>query len=455
MGRVDVKLNLIYIVETIIDDINATRKIVTVTVPAESIRDKEQDIVNAFIKEAKVPGFRPGKAPASMVRTKYVKYIEAELWEKVVNDALNYVMENMGLDIYSLFNVEVEGKKVSTQKGAKIKVSLDITPAFELPEYKGIEVKIPAVKVTEEEIDEKIQFMRKQRAEYELTEEAAKKGDYVKVSYEGKIDGKPIAEILPEKPIYGTQKHTWEEAGAENVPGVSAVIGALVGMKAGDEKTVSMDFPADFKESEIAGKTASYHIAVEEVRNLILPEIDESFLKDYKVENLEGLRDWVKENLKKNKGHESEDEIRNQILKFLCNSTSFEIPESAIDEQADNVLRRLMMQTLRSGMMTEAQMEKSKNELIELSRKNAAEGAKANVILDKIGKIEKIELTNKDLQMTVMQEAYLSNMHPDEFMKELKQNRKLAMEIRKSTLLHKVLDFLKRQSKVEIESEAS
>lgn len=434
--------------KTTIDNVNETRRAVTVIVPASTIKEEEQAVINTFVQKVKIPGFRPGKAPAQMLKAKYGKEFAGELHDKVVGKAYKHLVDNAELNIYSVIKADVEGGEVVPGKDAAVTFTVDIKPAFDVPAYKGIKVSVPAVKVTEEEIDEKIAEMRKQRTEYKVTEEAAKKGDYVKVSYEGKIDGQPIAEIISHKSIYGTQNSTWEEAGAENVPGVSAVIEGLIGMKAGDEKTVTMHFPNDFKEKDLAGKTASYSIAVQEVRNPILPEIDETFLKSAKVESIDLLREQIKSNLLIGKQDESEGAIREQIVKELLGATSFAIPESAIADETDSILRSYMTRMMRYGATPE-QFEQQKDQLIGQAQQAAVDRAKTNIILDSIIKLENIEVTNKDLQMRVMHEAYMAGIAPQQFVKQLEKNRQQVNEIRQAALFHKVLDFLRKESSVE------
>lgn len=431
-----------------VDNVNETRKTVTVTVPAATIQEEEQSLINTFVKKVKVPGFRPGKVPFQVLKTKYAKELSGELHDAIVKKAYQYVIDNSGLNIYSVIKLDVDGSDISPGKDAIITISFDVKPTFELPKYKGLGVNVPAIGVREEEIDEKLDEIRAQRKEYKITEQVAEKGDYVKVSYEGKIDGQLIAEILPNKTVYGTQHSTWEEAGAENVPGVSAVIEGVLGMKAAEEKTVTMHFPQDFKETELAGKTATYHLTVHEVRNAILPDVDEAFLKAMDVESLELLREKIKDDLKIAKQHESENVIREKIVKLLCDEASFPIPESAIADETDTILRSYMTRMMRFGATPE-QFEQQKDKLFEDAQRLAVDRAKANIILDAIIKLEKIELTNQDLQMQVMKEAYMAGVKPQLFVKQLEKDRQLVNDIRQTALFHKVLDFLRKESIVE------
>ncbi len=434
-----------------VDDVNETRKTVTVTVPAADIREEEQILANTFVKKIKVPGFRPGKVPVQVLKTKYAKELSGELHDVIIKKVYKHIINDSGLNVYSVIKIDVDGGEISPEKDALIIISLDIKPVFELPKYKDLEVSIPAIEVSEEEIDEELDEIRQDRKEYKVTEGAAEKGDYVKVSYEGKIDGQPISEILPHKKMYGIQHSTWEEAGAENVPGVSAVIEGVLGMKAGDEKTVTMHFPEDFKEAELAGKTASYHLTAHEVRNVVFPEVDDAFLKSMDVESLDLLREKIKNELKTAKQYESEAMIREKIVEMLRDATSFPIPESAITDESDAILRSHMIRMMRFGATPE-QFEQQKDKLLEEAQKLAVDRAKTNIILDAIVKAEKIELTNQDLQVQVMQEAYVAGVKPQQFVKQLEKDRQLVNDVRQTALFRKVLDFLRKGSIVEFVS---
>lgn len=431
---------------TTIDNINETRKVIIVTIPVATIKEEAENLFKTFSKKVKIPGFRPGKAPVEMLKTKYSRELTGELSEKIVSAAYKHLVDNSGLNIYSVVKVDIDGNTVSEDNDAVITFTVDVKPSFELPEYRGIEVNLPTIEVKENEIDEAIDGLRNQRKEYNVKDASAEKGDYVKVSYEGKIEGRPIAEILPSKPMYSTQKSTWEEAGAEGVPGVSAVIEGVVGMKAGDQKTVTMHFPEDFEPQELAGKVATYDISIEEVRSQDLPS-DEALLKSMQLETMDQLRQQIQRDLSADKGHASKGKARELIVKYLLDHTAFATPESAITDEADSLLRSYMTRMLNLGA-TQDQFEEQKDQLIAEAQKAATERAKLNIILEAIAKKENIEANNQDLNLRVMHEAYTAGVKPQQFIKQLQKDRRLANEIRQGALFNKVLDFLHKVSKV-------
>ena len=143
--------------------------------------------------------------------------------------------------------------------------------AFDIPAYEGLKVTNEPTDASAEEVDKMMEQILSQRAEFNVAEKAAEKGDYVRCGYEGKIGDELVADLVPDAPMFGTQATTWEEAGAEGTPGVQAIVDGVIGMKAGDQKEVTMEFPKDFKPEALAGKSAVYSIKAEEVREKVMP----------------------------------------------------------------------------------------------------------------------------------------------------------------------------------------
>jgi len=431
-----------------IQDVTETRKTAVIVVPKEQIAEEEQSLLKKYAGQLRIPGFRPGKAPLDMVRNKYRKELAGELTQNIISSIYNKLTEESDLNIYGIVNVNLEPDPMTPGNEGVVTFTLDIKPSFELPEYKGISLTLEKPTVSEEDIDKAIENIRQQRAEYKEVEEPAKKGDYVKLSYSGKLDGKPVSEILPDKPIYGEQNNTWEEAGAEEVPGVRAIIDGIVGMKKGDEKDVKMSFPENFSEPELAGKDVDYHLEIHEVRQKILPELDDAFIKGMQVETLEELRNRIKEEFLKQRENEMSTKARDQIIKYLTDKVDFDIPESAVEHQTNSLLRSYMTQMIQRGAIEE-QFEEQKDKLFEEARKAARTHAKTTIILEEIAKKEDIQVENQDLNMRIMQEAMMTGMKPQDFVNELKKDRQRVQEIRQNALVNKVLDFLHQESKVE------
>ena len=270
-------------IKTEVQDINETRKKVNVDVAAAEVADVHKRLVKEFQREAKIPGFRPGKAPENIVLKRFSKELESELAKRVITRAYN---EGVTKADFELFNVvDVNQVEVAPDKDANVSFTVDVLQDFDLPNYEGLKVVSKSTKPSAEEVDVVIKQILSQRAEFKTVEKAVETGDYAKCSYEGKIGDEKIADIIPDKPIWGTQKNTWEEAGTNHPYGVPAIIEGLVGMAVGDKKNVTMNFADDFEIEALAGKEATYSLEVEEVREKILPEMDEAFFKSMQLKD--------------------------------------------------------------------------------------------------------------------------------------------------------------------------
>lgn len=426
-------------VKTDVKDINETRKTITVSLSAKQVAELESSLIKDFQREAKIPGFRPGKAPESMVRTRYAKELKQELQQRVISQAHQEGVAKADIDIFNI--VDLEQGEITADQDASLVFTVDIVPSFEVPQYEGLKVTNEPTEASDEEVDKMINQILSQRAEYNVVEKAAGKGDYVRCSYEGKIGDEAVAELVPDAPMYGTQKVTWEEAGAENSPGVSAVTEGLVGMKAGDEKEVTMEFPEDFKPEALAGKTAVYLIKTEEVREKVMPKLDEDLFKSIQVKDEAELRERIRENIESQKKQQNANAERQQITEQLLKSVEFAIPESGIESETEAVLRDFMQRNMQQGIPAE-EFEKNKEQLHEGASSAARDRLKSRLILSKIAEQEKVKVENDDFSRMIMMEAQQTGEKPDKLVKELQKDRSRIDRMRSEILLGKTMDLL-------------
>jgi trigger factor len=440
-------LNPFTIVNITVEDVSPTRKTLVVNVPVEEIAVEEQSVLGEFAQSVRLPGFRPGKAPADLVRRRYAREIGQELQRKVTSSAYEYAVKESKLEIFAA--VGVDGEPVVIGFPALLKITVDVQPQFSIPEYKGLPITVPAKEVTDADVEAAITDLRSQRADYAVVERPAATGDFVRLNYTGTLDGKPIAEIAPERAIYGTQHGTWEEAGSAQAPGVRAVIDGILGLKAGDKKDVAHTFPTDFDVPALAGKTASYALEVLEVREKRPAALDDAFLKGLQVENVEQLHERVKDDLKGRKEQDSLAASREQIVKALTSAVDFPLPESAIESETQNLLRDFMERQMRAGA-TEEDFEKRKDELFKSAREAAHNRVKLLLILLKIAEQEKVAVDNDDLHQRIMQEAMMTRQRPEQIVKRLQEDRSLLASLQRAILHAKTLDFVIAQAKVTV-----
>jgi trigger factor len=243
-------------VNTQLSSVSATRKSLVVTLDATEVDAEHQAVVAGFIEQARLPGFRPGKAPAAMVAKRFGKDIAEEFKQKVVARAYRSGLEKEKLDVVNV--IEVKEGEIAAGQPATITLTLDVNPEVTLPEYTGLPTELESTEVTPAEVANVIEGLRAERADFKAVTRAAQKGDYVRLAYEGTVEGKPISELAPDQQLYAKVPQTWEEVeGAQEgaLPGLGK---QLAGVQTGDKKTVSIVFPGEFTALPVlAGKTAS------------------------------------------------------------------------------------------------------------------------------------------------------------------------------------------------------
>jgi trigger factor len=423
-----------------LNPVSDSRKNLVVTLDRDEVETEHKAVLGEYVRQARLPGFRPGKAPAALVTKRFAKEIAEELKQKVVTRAYKEALEKEKLDVLTVVSVD-EGT-IAQGSAAAITVTVDVRPEFKLPEYLGIPTKTEPVDPTDAEIDSVIEALRSEGADFKPTERAAVKGDYIKLSYEGSVDGGKIADIAGDKQLYAKVPQTWEEVEGANegiIPGLGK---HLAGVSKGDKRTVPVTFPANFQPvPALSGKTAEYAIEILEVRERVLPELNAEFFKARRVDDLEGLRSQVRSSLKFQKEQKNRAAQRNQVTQALAERVDFEPPASLVESETQGVLRQFIEENMRRGIPAE-QFEKDKNQLFEGAKKAAAGRVKVQLILAKIAEAEKISVSDKDIEAFIRSEAARSNQRPDKVAKDLGRNREALRSVQQSIIFDKSVDFL-------------
>jgi len=423
-----------------IQDVSPTRKSLVVSFDAKEIGIEYQAVIGEVSKQARLPGFRPGKAPAALVLKQYGKNIAEDFKQKVVGKAYRDALKESKLNVIQVTGVE-EGT-IAPDQAATITITVDIQPSFELPDLAGIPVTVVSGAVADTEVDAAVEALRGERADFKVAERASAKGDYVKLSYEGTVAGQAILEIAPEKQIYGKVPQTWEEVEGENdglIPGLGKQLG---GVSVGEKKTIEIVFPAEFAGApDLAGKTASYAVEILEIRERVLPELNEEFFKANQVDDLAGLQSKVRNNLVARKDHENRTGKRRQVVDALLAKIVFPAPESLIEQETQSVLRRFMEENMRRGVPQE-QFEKDKTQLIAGARAAAENRVRTQMILARIAEQEKLQVDASDIDAFLYRESSQSGVRPEKLVKDLTNDRDRLRAVQQSIVFDKALDLV-------------
>lgn len=421
-----------------INTINSVRKEAVITIAKEDVSRAEEKVLNYFCKDVKMPGFRKGKVPMSIVKSRFAKEVDEQLDKELANQAYTDLQKEENFNVFSIVKFDVndddDGNKIIT-------ITIDLKPEFELIDYKNIELNEPEIEVSEDDINEEIEGIRKYNAEFVETTEKAKAGDFVRLEYEGKFDdGSLVAEKIPQT-IFGSQKNTWEEAGETNRPGIKAIVEGIVGMGANDEKTVEMNFEGDEFPEDLRGKKVTYQLKVFEVRERKMPELNEEFFKKLNVTSLEDLKEKIKTNIHNRKLQELRFEQREFIVQKLLETVTFEVPESAQQLEQIHLIETIYRQQL-GHSMTPEQLQEKHQEIFEETKEVSLDKAKINFILEKISEKENIKVSEQEMSQMIMQEAMLLRVTPEQLVNELKGNRDRIEDLQRRAIFGKTLDFV-------------
>lgn len=428
---------------TNIESISQTRKKISVEFDAADVDGENENTASEFVKSARIPGFRPGRAPKDMVVKRYGR----EIAERVESVLANRAVETLnGIKEFDLYSV-VDLKKNAPSGGMEFEFTVDVYPEVKLPESYATKIELDPVSATDGEVEKTLEYHRSQRAKYVEVDRGARKGDFVRLSYKGAVGGVPVSELAPEFPAFADQKSTWEEAGNADAPGIQGVVQGVLGMKKGEKKILSHEFPKELPNEKIAGKTADYETEVLEVREKILPELDGEFFKAFEVDSLDALKAKIKSGIEEEKKSNNEILKRQFAVEQLMQKCEFPLPESAVDEERNAILGEVMSRLMSSGASRE-DIEKNKDSLYESADKDAKGRARMRIFLNRVAVANKLKVENDDMNRILWQEALRSGVKPKEFLRRLKDDPARANRLRSDALIHKAVNFIAEKAEV-------
>lgn len=426
-----------------VQELSPCKKLVRVEVEAATVDETVASVTKDYQRQAALPGFRPGKAPVAMVMRRYEKPILDEAKRKLISDSYKKAVDEQKLDVVGY--PDVEEIQFSQGQPLVFAATVETAPQFELPEYKGLPVVLEARSVTEEDVQKALDVLREQRASFKTVERPVQTGDFAVVNYTGTSEGKPITEIAPTAKGLTEQKSFWLEAGSSAfIPGFSE---QLLGAKAGEHRTVQVDFPADFVTPQLAGKKGTYEVDVVEVKEKVLPVLDDSLAKSYGAEDVEKLRAGVRRDLENELKFKQDKSTRNQLVRQLLDRVNFELPEVSLNRATRNVVYDLVRENQKRGISRET-IEQHKDQIYAAATANAKEQVRAAFLMQKIAEKEDIKVSQEEITQRIVQLARMYEIPPEKFMADL-EKRNGIMEIYDQLANEKVLNVLQQHAKIQ------
>jgi trigger factor len=414
------------------------RKVVNIQIPSETVAAEYQKVAGEFAKVAKIAGFRPGRAPQAIVERKFTKEILEETRERLVPQAYRSALDQEHIQPVAI--VDVGDVRLEKNLPLTFKVTVDVDPVFALPTYKGVTLKSKKPEVSDAEVDRVVGELRERQARFEdVTGRSARKGDIVQVDYAGTCDGRPVAEVAPERAELGHGRDFWVLLdNPEFLPGIAA---GVEGAGVGEQRAIAVEFPPDYAVKPLAGKKADYAVTVKAIRERRLPETDAEFFKAVGVESLDDLRAKVRENLLKSAELAEKSRLKDEILRWLVVQVDLQdLPQTLVDEEARHIIQDVVQENTRRGVPKE-QIEAHRDDIFSKAAQSSADRVRIGYLLDRIAEEEKIGVDDADLDQELERMSARYGMDKPRFRAALEQRGALA-SVRRNLRMDKTLNFL-------------
>ncbi len=387
-------------------------------VPAEEVTKAFRTVVRSYQKYARIPGFRPGKTPESVIRRRFATEIRKEVIDGLLPERFNKSVSELG--IRPVGQPQVTELTVDDGQPLHVKAVFEYVPSFSIEGYQSVTVEKLPVEITEDEFQHEIAELRESRATIEPVDEdrALVDGDWAQISYSGQVVGEQDAE-----PVAG-QDALVEIGGKDTVEAFTTV---LRGAKPGQELKAEVIYPAEYPEAKLAGKTVAYDVTVKAIKKRIVPELNDDFAKELgNYETLADLENRIREHMSNRKRHSVEAETKDKLFAALSEKFPFPVPESLVQDQIDARLERGLRALAAQGMDPEQMRKLDFARLRTAQRDGAIAEVKTFLLIDRIAEAEGITVSEEEVERELHMAALQSRESVETLRQRLTQDGGLA-----------------------------
>jgi trigger factor len=362
-------------------------------IPAENVQKAAEKVAQDLARVARIPGFRPGKAPVTLIRRRFADDIQGEVVQSLVPEYLEKALDEKKL--IPVTRPEVDKVEFKEGEPLRFRAVFEVLPEFELGDYKNLEVQVDAIEIGDAQVSKALDEMRERAATFVPVEgRAAKDGDFILM----KLGGTPVGGGAPVQ-----ADNILCHLGAEET--LDSFTDNLRGAQSGETKKFQSKYPADYPDPKLAGKTYDYSVEVQGIKEKKLPELNDEFAKDAAGETggfttLAEMRKKILENLEAAKGQRQQAQAREKILELLVKRHDFPVPEALVENQMDTRLERVVRSLAAQGVDPRA----VNVDWVSLRRRQhdpAVDDVKAELLLDRIATAENIEATDEDVEKEI------------------------------------------------------
>ncbi len=426
-----------------------TQREIQVEIPADIVSRETDAVVTKFQKLAKLPGFRQGKVPATVVKNRFAEDIKSEVVESLIPRYFRQETEKQNL--HPVSQPRVTDLHIHEGEPLRFKASFEVLPEFDITGYQEISVEKPDTSVSEEDVEKSLQQLREQNASFNaIDDRSLQDGDFAQVAFRGtpknagaqETEGQAADQKAEGQPV--NMDDVLVEVGGSNT--LPAFTENLRGASPNEERTFDVTYPEDFSDARLAGKTFEYSVTVKSVKQKHLPELNDDFAKELgQFADLNELRQRVRENMEAEKKHKAEHEGKDKIVDELLKQNEIAVPESMVEHQIDVRLERGLRALAQQGMRPEDMKKMDFGRLRAGQRDQAEREVRIALMLEKIADKESIEVSDEELNSEVEALALQAKQPVESVRSRLTQDGGLA-RIRSRIRSEKTLDFLYNRS---------
>lgn len=423
-----------------------------VEIPADKVQNERQKVAQTLALKAKVPGFRPGKAPRAVIEKRFNKEIVAESRETLINTALDEAIKQEDLKVLDFGRVENLSDAVDG--GLSFTTKLMLAPEVKLPDYKGIKVTVPSAELPEEDLQSQLDTLRERFADFtDIEGRAAEMGDFAVINYTSTVDGKPSAEALGKSLGYlEGREGFWVRLDEKTfLPGFAA---QLIGMKPGDQRDIAVTLPDDFPVEDLRNREMVFATSLGELKQSVLPELNDELAERLAPgKTLAEITEIIRSNMAQERKRRIDDMKVNQIVAHFTNQADFELPEELVASETQNQADAMVRRGVQSGV-SEDQIQSQQEDIFANAKQQAVSNLRANFILQEIARAEKIAVSDNEIVNHLIQLAAARKVAPKKFINEMRRSGRIP-SIRSSMIIGKAIDFLVEHADVVESAEAA
>ena len=404
-----------------------------ITITNKTINELVQNKISELAPKASIPGFRPGKVPHNIIKSRFGKQIFGEVVNESLNNASKKIVDDFKINAATQPKMDV--KSLDEGKDIKVDYSVEVMPEFKVPDLTKLKITRPIVNVEEKQVDESIERIAKQNTKTEKInkDRKIKLNDTVVIDFEGKINNEVFEG--------GAAKGHHLKIGSNTfIPGFED---KLIGKSSGQNLDIDLSFPEDYQAKELAGKKVVFNVTINEIREDIKTEINDDFAKSLGLDNLESLKKSVKEQIINQHSIQTRSKMKREILDLLANSVDFDLPNTLVEDEYQNVCR-----AMKSNQQTDNdQKDKPYDEDMSKSEKDDAltiskRRVRLGLILAEIGRLNNIKVEEKDTQNAMMQELQRYPGREKEILDYFKKNPEAQNQLSGPVFEDKIIDFI-------------